>query len=99
MRIDHELRRLLIKELCTIIDGNSQYLAASLLGLHQPQISALRRGRSAGFSVGRLLRLIAQRHYDVEVHLRRIERPYLRHPATVKVIRYDRFGRVTTAPE
>jgi hypothetical protein len=62
-------------------------------------MSVLRRGRGEGFSIARLLRAIAKRHYDIEVHLRRIERPYIRHPATVSVIRYDRYGRVTTAPD
>src|SRR2546430_1262033 len=91
MRIDQELRRLLVKELCLIVEPYDQYLAASFLGLQQPDVSALRRSRAEGFSIGRLLRAIARRHYDVEVHLRRIQRPYLRHPASVAVIRYDRF--------
>ena len=96
MRLDHQLRQLLIKELCATVDGYDQYQAASFLGLRQPQISALRRGRGDGFSIGRLLRLIAKRHYNIEVHLRRIERPLATprdHP-TVSVIRYNRYGLV-----
>jgi predicted XRE-type DNA-binding protein len=101
MRIDHELRQLLVEELCRIIDGYDQYLAASFLGLHQPQISALRRGRCEGFSIGRLLRLIAKRHYNIEIHFRRIERPnaYPRQHPTVSIVRYDRFGHVTQSSD
>ena len=99
MRIDHDLRRLLITELCAMVDGYSQVLAAAFLDLRQPQISALRRGRGDGFSIGRLLRLIAHRKYNVEVHLRPMERPFAkpRPLPAVKVLRYDRFGRVVNA--
>jgi transcriptional regulator with XRE-family HTH domain len=78
-----------------VIDGLSQAEAASALRLSQPHISALRRGRYEGFSAGRLARLIASQHFDIEVHLRRLEVPYARpcRSPTIIVIRYDRYGR------
>jgi len=76
VRIDHELRIALAKELCAIIKGYTQANAAALLRLTQPQISALRRGQYAGFSVGRLLRLIAGQHYNIEIRLKRMDRPF-----------------------
>ena len=50
MRIDQELKSLLAAELCAIVDGWDQYSAAAMLGVHQPEVSALRHGRTAGFS-------------------------------------------------
>jgi len=95
MRVDHELRRLLVAELCAIVDGIDQYGAAALLRLHQPHISALRRGRGAGFSVSRLLRLIAAQGHDIEVQLRLNPRRFAtpRKLPSVSVVRYDRYGR------
>jgi hypothetical protein len=54
-----ELRRLLVEELCEIMEGWTQCDAALLLGLRQPHVSRLRRGVTDGFSVDRLVRLIA----------------------------------------
>jgi predicted XRE-type DNA-binding protein len=95
MRIDQRLKELLVRELCAILDGWDQTTGAAMVGIRQQDLSALRRGRGKGFSVGRLLRLIARDHYHVEVHLRRIPRPYAkpREVPTVTGIRYDRWGR------
>ena len=41
--------------------------AAKLLGLDQPKISALSRGRLAGFSVERLFKLLAILDQDIEI--------------------------------
>jgi predicted XRE-type DNA-binding protein len=41
--------------------------AAKLLGLDQPKISALNRGRLAGFSVERLFKLLAILDQDIEI--------------------------------
>ena len=89
-----ELRRLLVDELCAIMEGWTQYYAASLLGLRQPHVSRLRRGETAGFTVDRLVRLIASQGYHVEVRLTAMERRFGR-PRTepeVRVLRFDRFG-------
>ena len=95
MRIDKQLKDAFGRELCAIIDGLSQADAASALRLPQPHISALRHGRYAGFSAARLARLIASQHFNIEIHLRRLEVPYARpyRSPTIIVIRYDRYGR------
>lgn len=41
--------------------------AAKLLGLDQPKISALHRGRLAGFSVERLFKLLSILDQDIEI--------------------------------
>jgi predicted XRE-type DNA-binding protein len=95
MRVDHELKRQLVRHVCALAHGWNQIWGAAYLKITQPQLSALRRGRADGFSVGRLLRVIADRHYDIEVHLKPMPRPYSdsRRKPTVTVVRYDRFGR------
>ena len=50
--------------------GLTQAQAAALLGLHQPQVSTLMRNRPGGFSVGRLMRLLAALGQDVEITVR-----------------------------
>lgn len=49
--------------------GWTQAQAAAVLGLDQPKISALLRGRLAGFSVERLLGLINRLGHNVEVRI------------------------------
>lgn len=95
MRMDQQLKHALARELCAIIDGLSQAEAATALRLSQPYVSCLRRGQYAGFSAGRLARLIASQHYNIELHLRRMNFPYARPfvPPALVVIRYDRYGR------
>jgi len=48
----------------------TQARAARLLGLDQPKISALKRGRLAGFSLERLLRFLVLLGRDVEIAVR-----------------------------
>ena len=45
----------------------TQAAAAELLNLDQPKVSALVRGRLAGFSLDRLVRLLVLRGRDVEI--------------------------------
>ena len=100
MRIDEELKQLLAAELCAVWDGN-QYHVAAMLRIHQPDVSALRRGQLAGFSVQRLIRLIADRRYNVEVTFRQLPRPVLGAPRaspTVTVQRYDSQGQLRPRP-
>lgn len=47
--------------------GLTQTEAARLLGVDQPKVSALMRGRLAGFSLDRLLRLLLALDPDVEI--------------------------------
>lgn len=97
--VPEELRRQLVRELCAIVDGLDQCHAASNLGLHQPNISQLRRGRGEGFSVTRLLRIIAGSGHNVEVHLRIIPRRFAlpRKTPRISVVRYDHHGLVIPA--
>jgi predicted XRE-type DNA-binding protein len=50
--------------------GLTQVQAAALLGLRQPQVSLLMRNRPGGFSVGRLMRLLAILGQDIEITVR-----------------------------
>jgi hypothetical protein len=96
--MDHELKRLLAAELSAIWDGYDQYLCASRLQLHQPQVSALRHGRTSGFSSDRLLRLLGRSGYNVEVVLREMPRRIPPVDPSVTVQRYDRNGRLVERP-
>lgn len=50
--------------------GLSQTAAARLLGVDQPKVSALLRGRLAGFSTERLLRFLTVLGSDVQIVVR-----------------------------
>lgn len=98
MRIDHELKVQLAQELCAILSGWPQFEAAALSHTHQSELSRLRRGDLRRFSVGRLLRLIANCHYNIDVHLKAMPRVHGR-PRVVpaaKVVRFDRHGVVAS---
>jgi predicted XRE-type DNA-binding protein len=47
----------------------TQKQAADLLGLDQPKISALTRGKLSGFTLERLMRFLNDLNYDVEIKL------------------------------
>jgi predicted XRE-type DNA-binding protein len=99
-RCDQELKRLLAAELCAIVEGLDQYSAASMLRLHQPQVSALRHGRTTGFSIDRLLRLIVGRGYNVEVTLRPMAKRFgnPKPEPTLTVQRLDNHGHAVERP-
>lgn len=48
----------------------TQKAAAQLLGLDQPKVSALMRGKLSGFSTDRLFRLLNKLDKDVEIIIR-----------------------------
>lgn len=48
-------------------NGWTQAEAAKVLGLDQPKISAIMHGRTAGFSIDRLLQLLVEANYDVNI--------------------------------
>ena len=56
-----QISKLIKKRKLTQID------AAKLLGLDQPKISALNRGRLSGFSVERLFKLLSILDQDIEI--------------------------------
>ena len=54
--------------------GLTQSAAATLLGLSQPKVSALRNSKLAGFSVERLMNLLTALDQDIEIVIRRKRR-------------------------
>jgi len=50
--------------------GLTQAAAAAILGVDQPKVSALLRGRLSGFSTDRLLRFVTALGRDVEIVIR-----------------------------
>ena len=47
--------------------GLTQAEAAKILGIHQPQVSALVRNRAGNFSIGRLIEFLTALGQDVEI--------------------------------
>ena len=62
----------------------TQAAAAKLLGVDQPKVSALLRGRMAGFSTERLIRFLTLLGSDVQIVVR--DRPRSRAPGHLEVI-------------
>ena len=62
----------------------SQKEAAAILGIDQPKVSALVRGRLSGFSTERLLRFLNNLGRDVEIVIK--AKPRSRQRATIRVI-------------
>jgi predicted XRE-type DNA-binding protein len=62
----------LAHHICTIIKGAgmTQTQAARRLGVDQPKVSALMRGRLKEFSTGRLMRFITALNHDVVITIR-----------------------------
>lgn len=63
----------LARKICEIITqrGLTQAQAATGLGIDQPKISALMRGRLSGFSTDRLLRFLNALGRDVEIVIKK----------------------------
>ncbi len=53
----------------------TQAEAAKILDVDQPKVSALRRGRLAGFSLDRLVRFVVLLGHDVEIVVKKRPRP------------------------
>jgi predicted XRE-type DNA-binding protein len=62
----------IVQRICDIISERklTQTKAASLLGIDQPKISALMRGKLDGFSLDRLFRFLNALGRDVEIVIR-----------------------------
>jgi predicted XRE-type DNA-binding protein len=75
----------LARKIGAIIEGRglTQAAAAEILELDQPKVSALVRGRLAGFSLDRLVRFLVLLGRDVEIVVR--QRPRTARPARVMV--------------
>lgn len=53
----------------------TQRQAATVLGIDQPKISALKQGKLSGFSIERLMRLLLKLGRDVEITVKNRSRP------------------------
>jgi predicted XRE-type DNA-binding protein len=62
----------------------NQAQAAALLGIDQPKVSALLRGKLAGFSTDRLLRFLNALDRDVEIVIKR--KPHARKQAQIRIV-------------
>jgi predicted XRE-type DNA-binding protein len=62
----------LVQRICDIIEARklTQVRAAKLLGIDQPKVSALMRGKLDGFSTDRLFRFLNALGSDVEIVIR-----------------------------
>lgn len=76
----------LAQQVAEIIDkrGISQSEAAGLMGLDQPKVSALVRGRLAGFSTDRLFRCLMALGQDVEIIIK--DKPHDQRTAHIHVV-------------
>lgn len=94
MRANHTLRRRLAEAICAHVNEMAQVDAAVTLGLHQSDVSLLRRGIVQRFSAERLLAILARLGYDVEIRISRAGRP---RPTPIvprlRVLSVDSFGR------
>ena len=63
----------IVSKLRKLIDSKrlSQSRAAALLGLDQPKVSALLRGRTSGYSLDRLFKFLNKLGQRVEIHVRK----------------------------
>lgn len=99
MRIDEQLKQQLARELCAIIHSWTLSEASARMCVRPSRISELRHGKLDGFSIARLLQLIALHGYDVELALRRyVPAPRVVRRPSAAVMRYDRFGTITAPP-
>lgn len=62
----------LVRHINNIIEqrGLTQVEAASLLGINQPKVSALKRGRLTEFSIDRLMRFLVALGQEVDIKVR-----------------------------
>lgn len=62
----------LARQIAAIIQERrlTQVQAAAILGIDQPKVSALLRGRLGGFTADRLMRLITRLDFDVDISTR-----------------------------
>ena len=72
--------------ICQILDERklTQKGAAEVLGVDQPKISALMRGRLDGFSTDRLFRFLTALDQNVEIVIKRKKNPSV--PASIRVL-------------
>ncbi len=71
--------------ICQILEERqlTQKQAAELLGIDQPKVSALLRGRLEGFSSDRLFRFLNALNRDIEIVIKRSEEG---HPGSIRIL-------------
>lgn len=76
----------LVRQIGEIVDKQklTQIETAELLGIDQPKVSALLRGKITGFSLERLFRFLNALDRDVEIAVK--SKPKTRKSARVKVV-------------
>lgn len=76
----------LVRQVCQIINKQklTQIETAELLGIDQPKVSALLRGKITGFSLERLFRFLNALDRDVEIAVK--SKPKTRKSARIKVV-------------
>jgi len=69
---EHLAKAELVQKIITILRERrlTQTRAAKLLGVDQPKISALMRGRLSGFSIERLLRFLVLLDHDIRITIK-----------------------------
>ncbi len=72
--------------ICQILEERklTQKQAALVLGIDQPKISALLRGRLDGFSSERLFRFLNALDWDIEIVIKPVHSP--KHPGSIRVL-------------
>ena len=70
----------------------TQTAAAKLLGVDQPKISALSRGRVSGFSIDRLFRFILILNQDIEIRIKQHSSANASHAQRITVLRKASAG-------
>ncbi|HAT50259.1 MAG: XRE family transcriptional regulator [Nitrospirae bacterium] len=82
---EHLAKAQLASRINDIIDalGLTQGEVAKLLGVDQPKVSVLVRGRLAGFSLDRLFGFLNALHYNVQIVIKRKPRPQPAHTFVV----------------
>lgn len=69
---EHLVKAMLVVRISTVLKSRklTQRGAAKLMGIDQPKVSALLRGRYSGYSTDRLLRFLVALGQDVEIVIR-----------------------------
>lgn len=94
MRLDQLLKQQLAREFCAIVEGWTGSQVAARAGIYPSRVSELRNGKVAGYSISRLITMIAKFGYDIEIAIRPTKRPIIiRQGPTTVVQRYDQLDR------
>src|SRR5688572_28518814 len=74
----------LARRIGALVKGKTQVEIAALLGIHQPKVSALLRGKLKDFSTDRLMSFLRTLGQEVEIRVRprRVAEPSLRLPTS-----------------